>query len=138
MKRRKRVLAPFFYSSQTMHLLNKSETIKRSLQKDWALSDSLKMRENQKELSESIELDTSLLNKKCNLASRNDCSKLLRTLKETSAFSPLTNYDGVTFSTDYEMANPFNDFFSSVYSCKIHKNVSTVLDSSTKLQMLRL
>ena len=88
-----------------MHLLNKSETIKRRLEKDWTLSDSLKMRENQKELTESIELDTSLLIEKCNLTSRNDCFKLLRTLKETNAFPPVMNYDGVSFSTDDKKAN---------------------------------
>ena len=115
-KRRKRVSAPFFYSSQTMHLLNKSETIKRRLEKYWTLSESLKMRNNQKELSESIKLDTSFLIEKCNLTSRNDCFKLLRTLKEASAFPPLMNYDGVIFSTDDKKANAFNDFFSSVYS----------------------
>ena len=58
------------------------------------------MKEIQKELAESIELDTSLLVEKCNLTSRNDYFKLLRTLKETSAFPPVMNYDGVTFSTD--------------------------------------
>ena len=83
------------------------------------------MRENQKELSKSIELDTSL-----------DCFKLLRTLKETSAFPPVMNYDGVTFSTDDKKANAFNDFFSSVYSCKIHEIVPTALDLSIKLQDL--
>ena len=89
-------LSPFFYSSQTMHLLNKSETIKRRLEKGWTLSDSLKRRENQKELSESIEFDTSLLIEKCNLTSRNDCFKLLRTLKETSAFPPVMNVTTVS------------------------------------------
>ena len=92
------------------------------------------MRENQKELSKSIELDTSLLIEKCNLKSRNDCFKLLRTLKETSVFPHVMNYDGDTFSTDDKKANAFNDFFSSVYSCKIHENVPTALDSSIKLQ----
>ena len=111
-KRRKSVSAPFFYSSQTMHLLNKSETIKRRLEKDWTLSDSLKMRESQKVLSESIELDTSLLIEKGNLTSRNDCLKLLRTLKETSPFPTVMNYDVVSFSTDDKKANAFNDFFS--------------------------
>ena len=117
-----------------MHLLNKSATIKRRLEKDWTLSDSLKMRESQTELSESIELGTSLLIEKCNLTSRNDCFKLLRNLKETSAFPPVMNYDGVSFSTDDKKANAFNDFFSSVYGCKIHKNVPTALDSSIELQ----
>ena len=44
------------------------------------------------------------------------------------------NYDGVSFSTDDKKANAFNDFFSSVYSCKIHENVPIALDSSIKLQ----
>ena len=94
-----------------MHLLNKSETIKRRLEKDSTLSDSLKMRESQKELSESIELDTSPLIEKCNLTSRNDCFKLVRTLQETSAFPPVMNYDGVSFSTDDKKAYAFNNFF---------------------------
>ena len=76
------------------------------------------MMENQKELSESIEFDTSPLIEKCNLTSRNYCFKLLRTLKETSAFPPVMNYDGFTFSTDGKKANAFNDFFSSVYTKK--------------------
>ena len=92
------------------------------------------MRENQKELSETIELDTSLLIEKFNLTSSNDCFKLLRTLKETSGFPPVMNYDGVTFSTDDKKANTFNDLFSSVYSCKIHENVPTASDQSIKLQ----
>ena len=81
------------------------------------------MKENQKELSESIELDTSLYFKECNLTSSNGCFKLLRTLKETSDFPPVTNYDGDTFSK----ANAFNDFFCSVY-------VPTALDSIITLQ----
>ena len=70
------------------------------------------MRKNQNELSESIELDTSLLIEKCNLTSRNDCFKLLRVLKETIPFPPVMNYDGVTFSNDDKKANAFNYFFS--------------------------
>ena len=46
----------------------------------------IEMRANQKDISESIELDTSLPIKKCNLTSRNGCFKLLRTLKETGFF----------------------------------------------------
>ena len=69
------------------------------------------MRENQKELSESIAFDTSLLIEKCNLTSRNYCFKQLKTLKETSVFPTVMNYDGVTFSTDDKKANAFNDFF---------------------------
>ena len=116
-----------------MHLLNKSETNKRRLEKDWTLSDSSKTRENQKELSESIELDSSLLIKKCYLTSRNDCFRLLRTLKETGASPPVMNHDGVTFSTDDKKAHNFNDFFSAVYSCKFHENVPTIFDSIIKL-----
>ena len=85
------------------------------------------MRENQKELSETIELDTSLYFEECNLTSINGCFKLLRTLKETSDFSPVMNYDGDTFSIADKKANAFNDFFCSVY-------VPTALDSSINLQ----
>ena len=91
------------------------------------------MRENQKELSESIELDTSLLIEKGSLTSRNDCFRLLRTLKETSASPPVMNYDGVVFSTDDKKANEFIDFSSSVHSCKTHENFPTALCSSIKL-----
>ena len=55
-KQRKRVSAPFFYSSQTMHLLNKSETIKRRLEKDWTLSYSLKMRKVRKSFQSQLNL----------------------------------------------------------------------------------
>ena len=68
------------------------------------------------------------------MTSRNDFFKLLRTLKETSAFPLVMNYDGVAFSTGDKKANAFNDFFSSVYSCKIHENVPTASDSTIKLQ----
>ena len=77
------------------------------------------MRENQKELSESIELDTRLLIEKFYFTSRKDCFKLLRTLKETSAFPSVMNYDGVTFLEDSypfddENANALNEFFSAL------------------------
>ena len=68
------------------------------------------------------------------MTSRNDCLKLLGTLKDTSAFPPVMNYNGVSFSTDDKKANAFNDFFNSVYSCKIHENVPKALDWTIKLQ----
>ena len=68
------------------------------------------------------------------MTSRNDCFKPLRTLKETSAFPLVMNYEGVTFSTDDKKANAFKFFFTSVYSCKNHENDPTALDSSIKLQ----
>ena len=55
MKRVKQRNAPIFFSSHTMHLLNRKETNLRKLSKNWTFLLSLKQRELNKSLNESIE-----------------------------------------------------------------------------------
>ena len=120
-----------------MHLLNKSETIKRRLEKYWTLSDSLKMREYQQELSESIGLDMSLLIEKRNLTSWKDSFKLLRTLEETSAFPLVINYDGVTFQQRIKRrmhSMLFSALSIVVKFTRMFQHLKSNLDSSIKLQ----
>ena len=67
MKRAKRRNAPIFFASHTLLLLNQKETNLRKLSKNWTLLLSLKQRELNKSLNESIELDKQIYIEKFNL-----------------------------------------------------------------------
>ena len=78
-KRAKQLNAPTFFSSHTMHLLNQKETNLRKFLKNWTLLLSLKQRELNKSLNESIESDKQIFIEKYNLSCSSHCFKLLRT-----------------------------------------------------------
>ena len=119
MKRAKRRNAPIFFSSHTMHLLNQKEDNLRKLSRNWTLLLSLKQRELNKSLNESIELDKQFFIEKLNLSCSSHCSKLLRTLGFSKFLPSVMSYSGVSLSSSSEIANGFNTFFGYVFSPKI-------------------
>ena len=123
MKRAKRRNAPIFFSSHTMHLLNQKETNLRKLTKNWTLLLSLKQRELDKSLNESIELDKQIFIEKFNLSCYSHCFRLLRTLGFSKSLPSVMSYSGVSLSSSSEIANGFNTFFGSVFSPKIKYDV---------------
>ena len=80
MKRAKRRNAPIFFSWHTMLLQNQKETNLRKLTKNWTLLLSLKQRELNKSLNESIALEKQIFIEKFNLSCSSHCFRLLRTL----------------------------------------------------------
>ena len=85
-KRMKRLKAPIYFSSHTMHVMNMKETNQRKLAKSWSVLLSLKQIELNKSLPESIELDKILFSDQFNLSSSKQCFKVLRTLGLNSNF----------------------------------------------------
>ena len=115
--------APIFFSSQTMHLLNHKESNLRKFLKNWTLLLSLKQRELNNSLNESIELDKQIFIEKFNLSCSSHCFKLLRRLGFCKSLPSVMSYSGVSLSSSSEIANGFNTFFGSAFSPKIKYDV---------------
>ena len=98
MKRAKRRYAPIFVSSHTMHLLNQKKTNLRKFSKNWTFLLSLKQRELNKSLNESIDLNKQIFNGKFNLSCSSHCFKLLRTLGFSQSLPSVMSYSGVSLS----------------------------------------
>ena len=106
-----------------MHLLNQKETNLRKFSKNWTLLLSLKQRELNKSINESIDLNKQIFNGKFNLSCSSNCFKLLRTLGFSKSLPSVMSYSGVSLSSSSEIANGFNTFFVSVFSPKIKYDV---------------
>ena len=123
MKRAQRRNAPKFFSSKTMHLLNQKEANFRKLTKHCTLLLSLKQRELNKSLNESIELEKQIFIEELNLSCSSHCFRLLRTLGFSKSLPSVMSYSGVSLSSSSEIANGFNTFFGSVFSASIKYDV---------------
>ena len=121
MKKAKRRNAPIFLSSHTIHLLNQEKTNLRNLNK--TLLPSLKQRELNKSLNESIELDKQIFIEKVNFSYSSHCFKLLKTLGFSKHLFFVMSNSGVSLSSSSETANGFITFFGSVFSPKIKYDV---------------
>ena len=95
LKRKKRSMLPFYFSSHSVHLSNKVSTEKRKLAKFNLLYSTL--------LSSFHSLDT------------NDCFKLLHKLSGSTPIPSVVKLGASCASTDNTKADLFNNFFCSVY-----------------------
>ena len=116
-KRAKRTACPTFYTSHTMHLMNKLQTAIKA-QKPYVTS--LK-----EELKESIELDTivyinSFTDRNTGLSS---CFKLLRNLKGSANIPSVMHCDGIDVSGKFIIAAKFNSMFASSFEPRCEVNV---------------
>ena len=118
MKRAERRNTPIFFFSHTMHLLNQKEANLCKFSKNWTLLLSLKHRELNKSLNESIELDKQIFIEKFNLSCSSHSFKLLKTLGSSNSLTFVMFNSGVSLSSNSEIANGFNTFFGSVFSPK--------------------
>ena len=119
MKRTKRRNAHIFFCSKTMHLLNQRETNLCKLTKNWTVLLSLKQRERNKFLSESIDLDKQIFIQKFNLSCSFHFFRLRRTLGFGKSLPCVMSYSGMSQSSNSEIANGFNTFFGSIFCPEI-------------------
>ena len=118
-KRPKRMNLPLFYSSHTVHLINKKETFLRRLSREGSFLPAIKLSELLKELSEPIELDKELFINQFNLSSTSHCFKLLWFLGFSTKLPKTRFHNGATFNEEFEIASEFNNYFASVFNDKV-------------------
>ena len=113
-KRKKRRMYPWYYTSHTMHLLNKLHTARRKEARGLVVYNSVGL---QTDCDESIELDTNFyLQMFANgSASRSDCFKLLRNLDATRDSVPGFMIEIILVTDPVAIADAFNGYFSSVF-----------------------
>ena len=114
-KRTKRINYPNFYSSHTLHLINKRDTLMRKITKNlnWVLIFKLCLIKN--EISESIELDKATFLDTINLTDIRHCFKYLRSMKTSSVYPSVLEWNGYKAHSIVEKANVFNNYFCSVF-----------------------
>ena len=118
LKRSKRSTTPYYYSSHSIHLINKKGTLLRKLRKSWSLSDSLMLKDVLKSLEESIELDKLILVENFNLQNPKDGFKLINTLKNSTVYPPVMYFGNQSLVDDLSKAEALNNYFSSVFNPK--------------------
>ena len=109
-KRRKRVNTPFFYSSATMHCLNKLNTAKRGRKQNVATLE--------EELGIFIEMDKQVFLNSVKTFTTNEAFALLKKLNGRNTFPSKVCYKRRVASRDLDKANLFNQFFNSVFLTK--------------------
>ena len=109
-KRKKQLDVPFFFSSHTMHLLNKRDTITRKLSEVFSTKLDFQRLKLNEDIDTSIELGRFSLVEQLNLKNTKHCYRLLRSLKSSSMF-----FGSIKAGSSFEKAQLFNTFFSSVF-----------------------
>ena len=122
-KRSKRQKLPVFYSSHTVHLVNKRDTNQQKLTKRWSLDLSIKHIQLCAELSHSIDLDKQLFVDQFNLHDASQCFNLLRSFVFSASLPPIMHRGIVSYCNDLEKANAFNEFFASVFNPKVESSL---------------
>ena len=114
-KRKKRISFPYYFSSHSIHIHNKCQTLTRHAQKRCPLSysDAYKVVCLENELEESIELDRavfieSFLSNQTNMV---DCYKLIIALKPNSDVQSMMYFNDKPLTNDGEIADGFNEYF---------------------------
>ena len=110
LKRKKWRSLPFFYSSLTVHYLNKLETARR--QKACGIA----IRELENKVSQFIELEKASFLSSPKFFSTNDAFKLLKRLSGRPSLPNKVYLKDTEAETFLDKANIFNSFFKSVYS----------------------
>ena len=113
-KRAKRRKLPFYFTSHTVHCVNKLESQKRKAYKRANFSES-HLRDLQRDVSNSIELDKISLITSFSTLTTKDCFKLLNSLGASNHIPVSVTLDSVTATSRVDQANIFNVFLSSVY-----------------------
>ena len=113
LKRKRRRELPYYYSSNSVHLLNQQSTITRRLRRQWTLKDALDLKSVKLDVTRSIELDEMLLLSE--LGPTSNCFRLLKSIKNKPMPSCMRWHDNVAFF-DSDKVELFNSYFASVYS----------------------
>ena len=112
-KRKKRLDVPSF-SSRTLRLLNKSDTITRKLSNAFSIKLDFQRLKLNEDIDTSIELDRFSLVEQLNLKNTKHCYRLLRSLKSNSMYPSSMFFGSIKAGSSFEKAQLFNTFFSSV------------------------
>ena len=106
---------PFFFSSHTMHLLNKRDTVTRKLSKGFSTKLEFYRLKLNEDIDTSIELDRFSLVEQLNLKNTKHWYRLLRSLKSDSMYHSSMIFGSINAVGSFEKAQLFNTFFSSVF-----------------------
>ena len=131
-KRAKRIANPFYYTSHTMHYLNKLNTAKRKRVKNPTISNLKKVDILQRDFDNSAELDRLLFIDGARTSSLTDCFRLLNSLKSTS-YPTVMKENSVSFTGGYQIANAFNTHLAKNYNHQVFQPVAVLSDDSVKL-----
>ena len=110
-KRKKRATRPFYYSSHTMHMLNKLETLERKKHKLNSIFNEEFLHATRNNFLESAELDKVILLKDICWMSTSEAFKFL---KRFSGKAPLPS--NLTWETKFATDDRNNGFFASVFN----------------------
>ena len=114
-RRAKRVKHRFYYSSYSIHLLNKMESLKKKRSRgDTVYQDCVNKRES--EFLESVELDKISLLTNLDNCSIADSFKILKLLSSPNPIPSSITWEKTCASNDLAKANLFNHYFASVFS----------------------
>ena len=117
-KRQKRLQLPFFYSSQTVHQINKLRSAERRSAPTPVLQ------KLSSDLATLIEMDKTVLLRNLTTYTTHDAFALLRKLNNNASYPSTMTYGSLSANNALAKADLFNRFFCSVY---IETNEETVL-----------
>ena len=116
-KRQRRTQFPSFYSSHTIHMLNKLHTTQRKINRQPTYIHTPSVQILTTNVQESIALDTHIFIEKfvdANL-NVNDCYKLINSFQRSNTLPACMTLNDETLVDDHNKANDFNKYFCSVF-----------------------
>ena len=131
-KRKKRITNPFYYSSHTMHALNKLNAAKRKIVKNPSKNNFKSVEKLQLEFSDSAELDRISFINGASTNTLAECCTLLNSLK-TNMYPLVMRHEDNRLKTGSEIANAFNIHFSSNFNYQHYSAIIYESDDSIKL-----
>ena len=132
LKSKNRSGLPYYYSSHTIHLLNKFKTLKRKESNSNASISRL-----QAAYEESVELDKVILFDRVSCNSTNDCFSFLRSLRSSSGYPGCLAWGKRQASSAISKAALFNEYFVSVYSATIN-SYDCIAQPNAQIQLNQL
>ena len=117
-KRQKRLQLPFFYSSQTVHQINKLRSAERRS------APTAILQKLSSDIATLIEMDKTVILRNFTTYITHDAFALLRKLNNNASYPSTMTYGSLSVNNTLAKADLFNRFFCSVY---IESNEETVL-----------
>lgn len=115
LKRSKRVQYPIYFSSHSIHLINKRSTLLRKLHRQSSVSNLVNLNRINSDLNNSIELDKVTFVDSFNLDSKLHCYSIIRSLRSNSSFPNSMKFNSKSASNLRDITALFNDYFCSVF-----------------------
>ena len=115
-ERRRRAEFPHYFSSFTVHLLNRKRSLFSSLGKYWNFKDASMLASVIRDLSSAIEADKLVFLASFDLSNTTCCFRMLNSLKKCTRFPSTMHYQSETANNDSDKCALFNNFFCSVFS----------------------